>query len=339
MAVNEEITLKLKSLEDEIKQEKENIFYFCFSILIQSESKEELDRNCSIIVNYLENKKNLSVAKESLNLKPLYFSFFPANGNLNARIRQQSGSIISVLINFENNILGFTKNSFGNKPVTILKHLNGSPFLFNFHESPKINEPGHTLVIGGTGYGKTTLMSFLMMNLMKYNSIDVFAMDKLNGMHNFTNFIGGEYHNVEDLKFNPFSLNGDRENQIFLKTFFEEMGGIAKEEYDEKASIFKVIERLYAGGGDNIRFKDFFDSLEPIEGLKIRYESYLESLFDNNEDALNFSKKLSVINMDSILKDSELSSLSAFYIFHKLKKIHKDAARGFFIWIDELKDF
>ncbi|WP_180762804.1 hypothetical protein [Helicobacter sp. 12S02232-10] len=44
------------------------------------------------------------------------------------------------------------------------------------------------------------------------------------------------------------------------------------------------------GGGDNIRFKDFFDSLEPIEGLKIRYESYLESLFDNNEDALNFSK-------------------------------------------------
>ncbi|PAF46468.1 hypothetical protein BKH41_09145 [Helicobacter sp. 12S02232-10] len=119
MAVNEEITLKLKSLEDEIKQEKENIFYFYFSILIQSESKEELDRNCSIIVNYLENKKNLSVAKESLNLKPLYFSFFPANGNLNARIRQQSGSIISVLINFENNILGFTKNSFGNKPVTI----------------------------------------------------------------------------------------------------------------------------------------------------------------------------------------------------------------------------
>ncbi|PAF46467.1 hypothetical protein BKH41_09140 [Helicobacter sp. 12S02232-10] len=120
--------------------------------------------------------------------------------------------------------------------------------MFNFHESPKINEPGHTLVIGGTGYGKTTLMSFLMMNLMKYNSIDVFAMDKLNGMHNFTNFIGGEYHNVEDMKFNPFSLNGDRENQIFLKTFFEEMGGIAKEEYDEKASIFKVIERLYAGG-------------------------------------------------------------------------------------------
>lgn len=338
MAVNDEIKQKLKVLEDSIKTELENIFSFSLSILIRAYSKKELDEHCKDISKILETR-GLITAKESINLSPLYFSFFPARGNLNARVRKQTSSIISTLLTFENDILGFKKNSFGNKPVAILKHLSGSPFLFNFHEGEGINEPGHTLVIGGTGYGKTTLMCFLMMNLMKYD-INIFAMDKLNGMHNFCNYLGGEYHNIESMKFNPFSLKNDAENINFLKTFLGEIAGVEKNEFEVKKAIGDAIERLYLGINEgDIQFSDFLFSLESIEGLKMRFETFLESLFDNQEDALNFKNQLSIINMDSILKDQQLASLSAFYIFHKLKKIHKDMAKGYFIWIDELRDY
>lgn len=336
MAVNDEIEAKLKQLEDLIKTDSENIFNFSFSILIKSESKEELDEQSNLILSILK-RAELTAVKESLNLKPLYFSFFPAQSHLNARIKKQTGAIVSTLITFENNILGFNKNSFGDCPVTILKHLGGSPFLFNFHESSKINEPGHTLVIGGTGYGKTTLMSFLMMNLFKYD-ISIFAMDKSNGMHNFTNYLNGEYHNVEDLRFNPFSLKNDAENKNFLKTFLKEMGGILETDYEEKKAIANTIENLYMSI-NTFQLKDFYDSLEAIEGLKIRFETYLESIFDNQDDALNFNNQLSIINMDSIIKDKTLASLAAFFIFHKLKKVHKDMGKGYFIWIDELRDY
>lgn len=337
MAVNDEIEAKLKQLEDLIKTDSENIFNFSFSILIKSKSKEELEEQSNLILSILK-RAELTAVKESLNLKPLYFSFFPAQSHLNARIKKQTGAIVSTLITFENNILGFNKNSFGDYPVTILKHLGGSPFLFNFHESSKINEPGHTLVIGGTGYGKTTLMSFLMMNLFKYD-ISIFAMDKLNGMHNFTTYLNGEYHNVEDLRFNPFLLKNDTENKNFLKTFLKEMGGILETDYEEKKAIETTIENLYMNINNTFQLKDFYDSLEAIEGLKIRFETYLESIFDNQDDALNFNNQLSIINMDSIIKDKTLASLAAFYIFHKLKKIHKDMGKGYFIWIDELRDY
>ena len=70
-----------------------------------------------------------------------------------------------------------------------------------------------------------------------------------------------------------------------------------------------------------------------------RYNKYLKGFFDNEEDALNFKKQLAILNMDTILKDSKLASLSALYLFHKIKNISKNQNKGFFIFIDELKDY
>ncbi len=103
---------------------------------------------------------------------------------------------------FERQNLGFKANSWGNSPLSVFKNLDYSPFLFNFHnqevshnnakEIARVN--GHTLVIGATGSGKSTLISFLMMSALKYQNMRLLAFDRMQGLYSFTEFFKGHYH-------------------------------------------------------------------------------------------------------------------------------------------------
>ena len=341
----------------ELKSERENMIMVSYSVLVEADNLDELDEQSDIIKGLLENQGVIAV-KETLNQNPLYFSFFPSRGNLNARKRSLQGRNLAALATFENDILGLPKNAWGNCPVTTFKHLSGSPFLFNFHDSIRVGAAGHTLVIGGTGYGKTTLMQFLMMNLFKYD-INIFAMDKSQGMFNFTKYMGAEYHDFTDenkennFKLNPFSLKNSDENNLFLLSWLCKMGNInASEKSDEielenlvKDAIDKV-RRTQNDTENNSKIptlSEFHSTLNfgnnANAQIHERYNKYLKGFFDNEEDALNFKKQLAILNMDTILKDSKLASLSALYLFHKIKNISKNQNKGFFIFIDELKDY
>lgn len=351
---------ELDNFIDLIRSDREKIILTSYSVLVSATGKvidgdtkqhkkilEELDEKSDILKGLLENQ-SLAVCKETLNQKPLFFSFFPSRGNLNARIRSLQGRNLATIINFENDILGYRKNSWGNMPITIFKHLSGSPFLFNFHESEAKNALGHTLVVGGTGSGKTTLMQFLMANLYKYD-INILALDKLRGMFNFANYVDGEYHDLDlgEFKLNPFSLEDTDENNNFLVQWLCKMGTINETEHELENIIKNTLRSLRDShkGEDRIeqifKFNDFVNSLSIPENTEIedRFRKFRGSIFDNREDALNFNKKMSIINMDAILKDERLSGLSAMYLFHKISNMSKNSGKGFMIWIDELKDY
>ena len=336
----------LDSLVQLMQSDRENIIKISLSILlISKESLNDLNEKTNSMKALLE-RQSLSIVKETLNQKPLFFSFFPSRSNLNARKRHQTSGVLSTLCTFENDILGNKANRWGNQPITTFKHLSGSPFFFNFHDSDSNSSVGHTLVIGGTGYGKTTLMQFLILNLFKYD-INIFAMDKLRGMCAFTEFVGGEYHDLEKggFRLNPFSLQDTDENNMFLRMWLCEMASINDTEHDLKDIVSSTLKQLRDTEKSNliISLKDFYDSMrlpnDTTADIKAQFKEYRNSLFDNKECALNFNKQLSMLNMDAILKNPKLSALSAMYLFHKIKNISKNANKGFFIWIDELRDY
>lgn len=339
----------LQELIQLLKSDRESLILVSYSVFLSGESLEELDEKTAIIKGLLENQ-SLNVTKETLNQKPLFFSFFPSRGNLNARIRTLQAKNLSTLVNFENDILGFKKNPWGNSPVTILKHLSGSPFLFNFHNHENEGALGHSIVIGGTGAGKTTLMQFLMLNLFRYD-INIFAMDKLRGMHNFANYLGCEYHDLNEdennkldgFKLNPFSLENTKENNMFLNAWLCKMANIDPDNDHQFAEIVSqgIMSLRHIEHENTNTFKHFYEVLRlPNEDeIKPRFKNFLGSIFDNKEDALNFDKQLSILNMDAILKNEKLAGLTALYLFHKIKNISKNSAKGFFIFIDELKDY
>ncbi|HDX6295188.1 TPA: type IV secretion system DNA-binding domain-containing protein, partial [Campylobacter fetus subsp. venerealis] len=337
---------ELDELMELVQADRENLVQTSFSVYCLADDLKELDNKTNELKNILENQ-GLNVVRETINQKALYFSFFPSRGNLNARKKTLNISNLSTLANFENEVTGFNKNDWGNEAVTTFKHINGTPFLFNFHYQPDGDKPaGHTMIMGGTGKGKTTLAEFLMTNLFKY-PINIFAMDKLRGMSNFTNYMDGEYHDSESdgFKLNPFTLPDTNENREFLKTWLKFMAEIKPDEHEEKKDINNTIDRMYEMKEPDqiLTLSDFIISL-PTDNdgkprLKTRFDNYKDSIFDNKEDALNFKKQLSVLNMDGILTNKKISALTAIYIFHKLKNQAKNSDKGFFCFIDELKDY
>ena len=339
---------ELDQLMELIQADRENLVETSFSVYCLADSLKELENRSNELKNILENQ-GLNVVRETLNQKALYFSFFPSRGNLNARKKTLNISNLATIANFENEVTGFNQNDWGGEAITTFKHLNGTPYLFNFHWQPDSDRPaGHTMIVGGTGSGKTTLAQFLMTNLFKY-PIDIFAMDKLRGMYNFTNYVDGEYHDSESdgFKLNPFSLADTNENRDFLKSWLRFMAEVKNDEHEAINDINNTIDRIYdmKQDGQTLTLSDFIISLPSDNNeksrLKIRFDNYKGSIFDNKEDALNFTKQLSVLNMDGILQNKKTAGLTAIYIFHKLKNKAKNSAdkRGFFCFIDELKDY
>lgn len=339
------VRAELFELLELVKADRENLIETSYSIYLKAPSLEELDRNTDEIVKVLKNQ-GLAVTPETLNQKALYFSFYPARGNLNARKKTLKTSNLATLCTFEKEVKGFNKNDWGLGAIAQFKHLDGTPFLFNFHSQENGDRPaGHTMIIGGTGNGKTTLAQFLMCNLFKYD-IDIFAMDKLRGMYNFTEFCDGQYHDSESdgFKLNPFSLPYTQENREFLQSWLEFMANIKEDEHELKEHIALTIKRLYENTStEQIKtLSDFIQSLPSSDNnLKIRFNNFKDSIFNNKEDALNFEKQLSILNMDGVLQNPKNSALTALYIFHKLKNQAKNntTKRGFFCFIDELKDY
>ncbi|GAA8722261.1 hypothetical protein HpDR94b_11890 [Helicobacter pylori] len=75
------------------------------------------------------------------------------------------------------------------------------------------------MIIGATGAGKTTLISYLMMSALKYSNIDILALDRLNGLYSFTKYFDGIYNQGENFHINPFSLEDSATNRAFYCIF------------------------------------------------------------------------------------------------------------------------
>lgn len=105
-----------------------------------------------------------------------------------------------------------------------LQTVSKTVYDFNFHFSnPKEDNigdliAGHTLLLGATGAGKTTLQCALVAFAERFNP-HIFALDLDRGMEIFIRAIGGSYFALEagmPTGFNPFQLPDTPSNREFL---------------------------------------------------------------------------------------------------------------------------
>lgn len=105
-----------------------------------------------------------------------------------------------------------------------LQTVSKTLFHFNFHfTNPKEDNvgekiAGHTLILGATGTGKTTLQTSLLAFTERFNP-HLFALDLDRGMEPFIRVIGGSYFALEAGKptgLNPFQLPDTPTNREFL---------------------------------------------------------------------------------------------------------------------------
>ncbi|PAF49449.1 DNA transfer protein [Helicobacter sp. 12S02232-10] len=337
-------------LKELVKSDRLLIQYISLMVLVKEKSKENLNLKSQEIANIFI-KNGLVAINETINMLPTFFSFFPNKSKLNARKRLQVSRNIASMILFEKEHTGRDKNSWGNMPLSIFKNQSMSPFLFNFH-AQEVKQAGdmvlgHTMIIGGTGAGKTTLMSFLIANCLKYD-INILTLDRLYGMKIMTEFFDGEYNDGEEFYINPFTLEYKTENIAFLSSWLGFLIGLDEnnpDDIEKIAAIEKAINDTYHNlYHQNITF-GLSDIAEGIlktsdQHIQMQLTRYLKNpLFNSLKDSLSFEKQITCINMDFIVNSTKDASLIALYLFHKMIFEAKENAKGFFIFIDEAKSY
>ncbi len=102
----------IEYLEQMVSTDRAQIQKVSLSIMVFANSKKELDKKSIIVYNTLK-KEGFSAVLESINMRPIFFSFFPERNFLNSRLRPQTSQNIASLIMFEKYQEGFKENSWG----------------------------------------------------------------------------------------------------------------------------------------------------------------------------------------------------------------------------------
>ncbi|GAA9879985.1 VirB4 family type IV secretion/conjugal transfer ATPase [Helicobacter pylori] len=345
---------ELLEYQELVKTKRLSMQKFALNILIKAPSLEDLDTQTSLVLGLLF-KENLVGVIETFGLKGGYFSFFPERIHLNHRLRFLTSKALACLMVFERQNLGFKANSWGNSPLSVFKNLDYSPFLFNFHnqevshnnakEIARVN--GHTLIIGATGSGKSTLISFLMMSALKYQNMRLLAFDRMQGLYSFTKFFKGHYHDGKSFSINPFCLEPNLQNLEFLQSFFLSMFDLApsrdKEALEDMNAISSAIKSLYETLYPKaFSLLDFKETLKRTSSnqLGLSLEPYLNNpLFNALNDAFNSNAFLNVINLDTITQNPKDLGLLAYYLFYKILEESRKNDSGFLVFLDEFKSY
>lgn len=345
---------ELLEYQELVKTKRLSMQKFALNILIKAPSLKDLDAQTSLVLGLLF-KENLVGVIETFGLKGGYFSFFPERIYLNHRLRFLTSKALACLMVFERQNLGFKANSWGNSPLSVFKNLDYSPFLFNFHnqevshnnakEIARVN--GHTLVIGATGSGKSTLISYLMMSALKYQNMRLLAFDRMQGLYSFTEFFKGHYHDGQSFSINPFCLEPNLQNLEFLQSFFLSMLDLApsrdKEALEDmnavSGAIKSLYETLYPKAFSLLDFKETLKRTSSNQ-LGLSLEPYLNNpLFNALNDAFNSSAFLNVINLDAITQNPKDLGLLAYYLFYKILEESRKNDSGFLVFLDEFKSY
>ena len=127
------------------------------------------------------------------------FSQFPGNTAMRARAALMSSANFGDLAPLQGSDPGPAPDRLPwGVPLSILPTVRREPYRLSLHApgGPGELTPGHTLVVGATGSGKTVTMLFLIGQAMRVPGLRVICLDRDRGMEGGIRALGGDYHAV-----------------------------------------------------------------------------------------------------------------------------------------------
>ncbi len=215
--------------------------------------------------------------KATLSAPITYFSQIPNYrlllGGSGSRPMPKSSRNLAATFGMHNYSIGKQRgNPIGDGTAVIpLQTKSKSVYHFNFHHSKQDEDSlgekiaGHTLILGATGTGKTTLQLTLLGFLERFDP-KLFAMDKDRGMEIFIRVLGGTYYPLkagEPTGLAPFQLPDTPKNRDFLYSLVtacgkDENGKITAE---EEQSIKLAVDTVYSLHPTERRFSRILETI------------------------------------------------------------------------------
>jgi type IV secretion/conjugal transfer VirB4 family ATPase len=338
------IRLELQEVMDRLEADDIKLCEHAFGLQVFANSEAELARAVQEIKNAIESR-GVTVVRESDNQEALFWSIFPSHEHMNVRGRHITSENAAGFVTFSSIGEGLDRCSFGDEPVTMFRTLTGSDYSFTFHASPEPFAPGHTVIVGDTGVGKTTAISFLVANCLRYQNFRAVLFDRLHGMAVATQLLGGEYEDFSKAsQVNPLQLPDNKENRAFLAQWFELLTGHGDDAAKEEINL--AIDQAYRLDPLDRRLSEIVSAfgLKRKGSLREGLEKWLPEgqyghFFNGKRDALSFDKQLVGFDMTTILDIPEVLGAMVSYLFHRLTAAVLANPGPYVVFFDEMNKY
>lgn len=330
---------ELTAVLEMLTANKANLSDHCVSIQVISEDLETHKQNLIEVESFLSNN-NMTVTNNTLNKEPIYFSQFPTKYESNVRRRRVNTENVTESISFSSAGIGNKRCTWGEKPVCRMTTVDGNIYNMIFHVNEEPMAKGHSLFIGGTGVGKSTVITFLLTCCRAFEGMKIVAFDRLKGLEISTRMQQGTYIDFNQNGINPLLLSDNQANKSFLVEFFAEM---LEADTDDKVTIEKKIAQIFDWEKES-RHIDEISYLFGTEGDRLvrKLQSWqtggiYESYFTAKDNTFNLDNELTVFDFTDILENPKVLGLMTSYLTNMFFSQADGSPR--IVFIDEFRNY
>ena len=304
--------------------------------------------------NYVDEFKKIAASfgvspvQENFATKVSWFSVIPGFDTF-PRTYKMLSRAAAISIPMSTTPRGVANSDWGPGPLVVFPTAQGTPYQFQFHVSDKPAAVAHTLTIGPTGGGKTTLFSFLIAQSLRHPKLKAFFFDRNKGAEIFTLAVGGKYVTMQGKEkneteflthLNPLKMPDTVANRAFLRRWFamiSEQGDAASA--DEIARAVSV-NFDYLSDKDRM-LKNLWESCFSSNGkMRAALKKWVDPLqygdiFNEVTDTLDLQSRLTTFDFTDILQDSTLAPAVISYILHRINNTTVSGGNPSLIMIDE----
>ncbi|MDE6571591.1 MAG: hypothetical protein K2L95_05265 [Alphaproteobacteria bacterium] len=245
---------------------------------------------------------------------------------------------------------GVENSDWGPGPLVVFPTAQGTPYQFQFHVSDAPAAVGHTLTIGPTGGGKTTLFSFLIAQSMRHQKLKAFFFDRNKGAEIFTLAVGGKYvtmqgkEKTDGISFqthlNPLKMPDTVANRAFLRRWLAMISGQTDAMSADEIARAVSVNFDYLSDRDRLLknlWESCFSSAGPMRAALKKWVDPLQygDIFNENADTLDLQARLTTFDFTEILQDETLAPAVISYILHRINNITVSGGNPSLIMIDE----
>lgn len=331
---------------------------------VYAETEEELDKNVFELIKILR-VYGVVPCREGWISQASWFLNFPGFEDA-PRIYNILSKAVACFLSFEKQPKGFDKSDWGDGAITHFPTSQGTVYQFQYHISPDDGAVGHTISIGPTGQGKTTLYAFLAGQAMRHEKLRTFFFDRYRGVEIFANAIDGDYINFnlgskfkekislkndkdvigtsgildKQVSLNPFKMEDTPESRSFLKRWLAEI--TLATDYKSTEEIGRAITTAYDYLDPSERsLKKLYDSCFSATGyMKKELKKWVDdneygAVFNAQDDSLKLNNRFVGFDFTYILEDDFLAPAVVSYIMNRIQNITGSTGDPSLIIIDE----
>ena len=340
-----------ESIMDENVSGNQSLVNYYPLFVLFADNKEELE-------NYIGEFKKISASfgvspvVETFASRVSWFSVIPGF-DVFPRSFKLLSKTAAVSIPMDSVPRGHANSDWGPGPLVIFPTAQGTPYQFQFHVSDAPVAVGHSLTIGPTGGGKTTLYSFLIAQALRHQKLKAFFFDRNKGAEIFTLAVGGKYITMQgkekkedateksfETHLNPLKMADTVANRAFLRRWLAMISG-----QDDPASADEIARAVsvnfdYLQDKDRL-LKNLYESCFSSAGnMRPALKKWVDNLqygdmFNEDEDTLDLQSRLTTFDFTDILQDPVLSPAVISYILHRINNTTVAGGNPSLIMIDE----